>query len=115
MARLLREVEAFVEAVSVDGAIDEEWRAFIAAKREAELAAIIEEENLRADAARAFVGIAFRDGVLRTTGTSITKVLPPASRFAVGGGHGEKKQRVIQKLGAFFERFFGLSSSGETD
>jgi type I restriction enzyme R subunit len=105
-------IEAFVDAVSVDGAIDEEWQAFIAAKREAELAAIIEEENLRADAARAFVETAFRDGALRTTGTAITKVLPPASRFAAGGGHGEKKQRVIQKLGAFFERFFGLSAGG---
>ena len=106
-------IEAFVDAVSVDGAIDEEWQAFIAAKREAELAAIIEEENLRADAARAFVETAFRDGALRTTGTAITKVLPPASRFAADGGHGEKKQRVIQKLGAFFERFFGLSSGGD--
>ena len=106
-------IEAFVDSVSVDGAVDEEWQAFIAAKREAELAAIIEEENLRPDAARAFVETAFRDGALRTTGTAITKVLPPASRFAAGGGLGEKKQRVIQKLGAFFERFFGLSSGGD--
>jgi len=30
------------------------------------------------------------------------------SRFAAKGGHGEKKQRVIEKLTAFFERFAGL-------
>ncbi|WP_193509051.1 type I restriction endonuclease subunit R [Cryobacterium sp. BB736] len=102
-------IEAFVDSVSVDGAIDEEWQAFIAAKRAAELEAIIAEENLRADATRAFVETAFRDGALRTTGTAITKVLPPASRFASDGGHGEKKQRVVTKLGEFFERFFGLS------
>jgi type I restriction enzyme R subunit len=106
-------IEAFVDSVSVDGAIDEEWQAYIAAKREAELEAIIAEENLRADNTRTFVKIAFRDGTLRTTGTAITKVLPPASRFASHGGHGEKKQRVIQKLGAFFERFFGLVSGAE--
>ncbi|WP_448712210.1 type I restriction endonuclease subunit R [Microbacterium profundi] len=104
-------IEAFVDSVSVDGAVDEEWQAFVAAKREAELQAIIEEERLRADATRAFVETAFRDGTLRTTGTAITKVLPPASRFASDGGHGEKKQRVIEKLGAFFERFFGLGST----
>ena len=34
------------------------------------------------------------------------------SRFAAGGGHGEKKQRVLNRLGGFFERFFGLSSGG---
>lgn len=104
-------IEAFVDSVSVDGAIDEEWQAFIAAKREAELEAIISDEHLRADATREYVATAFRDGTLRTTGTAITKVLPPASRFASDGGHGEKKQRVIEKLGAFFERFFGLGST----
>lgn len=105
-------IEAFVDSVSVTGVIDEEWQAFIAAKREAELEAIIAQERLRPEATHAFVETAFREGALRTTGTAITKVLPPASRFAAGGGHGEKKQRVIQKLGAFFERFFGLSSAG---
>ena len=103
-------IEAFVDSVSVDGEIDEEWQAFVAAKREAELEAIIEDEHLRAEATREFVATAFRDGALRTTGTAITKVLPPVSRFASDGGHGEKKQRVIEKLGAFFERFFGLSA-----
>jgi hypothetical protein len=49
---------------------------------------------------------------VQTTGTAITKVLPPVSRFAAGGGHGEKKQRVLTKLSTFFERFFGLSSTG---
>ena len=107
-------IEAFVDSVSVDGAIDEEWQAFIAVKREAELEAIITDEHLRADATREYVATAFRDGTLRTTGTAITKVLPPASRFASDGGHGEKKQRVIEKLGAFFERFFGLSAGGDS-
>lgn len=102
-------IEAFVDSVSVDGAIDEEWQAFIAAKREAELEAIIEDERLRAEAARAFIETAFRDGALRTSGTAITKVLSPASRFSADGGHGEKKQHVIEKLNAFFERFFGLA------
>ncbi len=107
-------IEAFVDSVSIDGAVDEEWQAFITARREAELAAIIEEENLRAAAARAFIETAFHDGTLRTSGTAITKVLPPVSRFARDGGHGEKKQRVIEKLGAFFERFFGLSGGEAT-
>ncbi|HMT85616.1 MAG TPA: type I restriction endonuclease subunit R [Arachnia sp.] len=112
-------VEAFVDSVSVDGEIDQEWQAFIAAKREAELAAIIQEENLRPEATRAFMETTFRDGALRTTGTAITKVLPPVSRFSGGGSHGEKKQRVLTKLGEFFERFLGLGadhdSSDRTD
>ncbi|SEA76159.1 type I restriction enzyme, R subunit [Bowdeniella nasicola] len=105
-------IEDFVDSLSVDGEIDQEWRAFIAAKREAELETLINEENLRADETRVFIETSFRDGQIRTSGTAITKVLPPVSRFSADGGHGEKKQRVIQKLAAFFERFFGLSAGG---
>lgn len=108
-------IEDFVDNISVDGEIDQEWRAFIAAKRESELETIIADENLRPDETRVFVETAFRDGQIRTSGTAITKVLPPVSRFSADGGHGEKKQRVIQKLGAFFERFFGLGSRGNTE
>ncbi len=108
-------IEAFVDTLSVDGAIDQEWREFIAARRESELDAIIREENLRPDQTRAFVDAAFRDGAIQTTGTAITSVLPPASRFGADGGHGEKKQRVLTKLAVFFERFFGLSSGGDVD
>ncbi len=101
-------IEAFVESVSPSGEIDAEWEAFIRSRREAELEAIIEEERLRPAEARAFMETAFRDGAIQTTGTAITKVLPPISRFSPDGGHGEKKQRVLAKLAEFFERFLGL-------
>lgn len=99
---------AFVDSVSVTGEIDDEWARFVATQREAELEQIISDENLQPDEARAYLAMAFRDGELRTSGTAITKVLPPVSRFAADGGHGEKKQRVIERLGEFFDRFFGL-------
>ena len=108
-------IEDFVDSVSATGQIDDEWGAYVAARREAELNEIIEAENLRPDETRAFINTAFRDGAIQTTGTAITKVLPPVSRFSASGGHGEKKQRVLTKLGAFFERFFGLSATGSSD
>ena len=103
----------FVDRVSASGEIDEEWRAYVDAQRAAELDAIIAEENLKPEETRAFISHAFRDGSIPTTGTAITKVLPPTSRFAAGGGHGEKKQRVLTRLGDFFERFFGLGTGGD--
>lgn len=103
-------IEDFVDSISADGAVDAEWRAFVAARREAELDAIIAAENLRPERTRAFMAASFGNGSIATTGTAITAVLPPAPRFAPEGGHGEKKQRVLAKLGAFFERFVGLSA-----
>lgn len=84
-------IEEFVDRVTVDGAIDDEWQAFITARREAELEAIITEENLRGDHTRKFIDTAFRDGTIRTSGTAITKVLPPVSRFSAAGGHRGKE------------------------
>jgi type I restriction enzyme R subunit len=105
-------IEAFVDRVSASGDIDDEWREYVAARRTAELDKIIEEEGLKPDETRQFIDTAFRDGAIQTSGTAITKVLPPVSRFTAGRGHSEKKQRVLSKLSGFFERFFGLSSNG---
>jgi len=103
-------IEQFVEAVSTKGKVDAQWQAFVVAKKAEELERIIQDENLNAEEARAFIDNAFRDGAIPTAGTAITKILPPVSRFSKDNGHGRKKQTVLDKLAAFFERYFGLVS-----
>jgi type I restriction enzyme R subunit len=104
-------IENFVDSVSASGEIDAEWRAHVDSRREAELDQIIEEEKLKPEETVAFVEAAFRDGVIRTSGTAITKVMPPTTRFFADGGHGQMKLRVLVKLITFFERFLGLVSN----
>ena len=77
-----------------------EWAAFIAAKRAEELDRIIADEGLDREATHAFVEAAFRDGAVQPTGTAITKILPPVSRFARGGGHSAKKQARARRSSA---------------
>ncbi|MEZ4499105.1 MAG: hypothetical protein R2839_03370 [Thermomicrobiales bacterium] len=103
-------IEAFVENVTIDGAVDEHWRQFVSTRRSQELESIIAAEGLKPEETREFIANAFRDGVVQTTGTAITRVLPPVSRFTPQNGHGEKKQRVLELLSAFVERFSGLLS-----
>lgn len=100
----------FVDRVSASGDLDEEWRAFVDARRSAELDEIITEEGLKPAETKTFVEQAFRDGSVPATGTAITTISPPASRFTPDGAHGEKKQRVLRRLGEYFERFFGLAA-----
>lgn len=102
-------IEQFVDSVTTKSKVDAQWQAFVAAKKTEELERIITEENLNAEAARSFIDNAFRDGSIPTTGTAITKILPPVSRFAKNNGHSAKKQSVLDKLAAFFERYFGLA------
>ena len=102
-------IDQFVDSLTVDAAVDDEWRAFVEAKRETELAQIITEEGLDPEQTRAFMESAFRDGAVPSTGTAITRVLAPVSRFSKNRAHAAHKHTVLEKLGAFFERYFGVS------
>ncbi|KAF0113382.1 MAG: type I restriction enzyme R subunit [Rhodospirillaceae bacterium] len=102
-------IEQFVDSVSTKAKVDAQWQSFVAAKKAYELSQIIADENLNPDETRAFVGNAFRDGAIPATGTAITKILPPVSRFNKNNGHATKKEAVLNKLIAFFERYFGLA------
>ena len=101
-------IEAFVDSVNTKAKVDAQWQAFVAAKKAEELERIITDENLNAEAARSFIENAFRDGSVPSTGTAVTKILPAVSRFSRHNNHAEKKQAVLERLGAFFERYFGL-------
>ncbi len=81
----------------------------MAAKKVKELDRIITDENLDAEATRSFIDNAFRDDGIPTTGTAITRILPPVSRFSKDNDHATKKQAVLDKLAAFFDRYSGLT------
>ena len=100
-------IETFIQGINDVSDVLLEWRTFVAEEKEKQLAAIISEENLKDQETRRFMEHAFRDGSVRTTGTDIDKLMPPISRFG-GGNRAEKKQTIIEKLQAFFERFFGI-------
>lgn len=101
-------IEEFVDSVSITTDVDASWQAFVQRAREEELNRIIAEENLNPAETVAFVESAFRDGAIPTSGTAITRILPPVSRFSGDDGHAVKKQGVIERLVVFFDRFFGL-------
>ena len=102
-------IEQFVDSVTTKGKVDAQWMAFMATKKSEELERIISEEGLNADETRVFVNNAFRDGFISSAGTAITKILPAVSRFSKDNNHSAKKQTVLERLSAYFERFFGLS------
>ena len=100
-------IENFIETVNASTKVDEDWRKFVHEQKEADLEALISEEKLKQKATRKFIENSFRDGMLKTTGTDIDKIMPPVSRFG-GGNRAEKKQGIIDKLAQFFEKYFGL-------
>lgn len=99
-------IELFVEDVNVSKNVEDEWKTFIRKKQEQDLVKLIENEKLQEDAARKYLRNAFRDGVLKTTGTDLDSVMPRISKFDVN--YMERKQGIIEKLQQFFEKYFGL-------
>lgn len=69
----------------------------------------IHEEKLKNQETHKFIQNAFRDGILKTTGTDIDVILPAVSRFGSGGiNRVEKKKNVIDRLMAYFEKYMEL-------
>ncbi len=102
-------INQFISSLDVHSVVDDDWKDFVEQKKIDELEHIIINENLDREATYDFVKNSFRDGNVATTGTAITKVLPPVSRFSPTGERSKKRESVINKLTNFFERFFDIS------
>ena len=103
-------INQFITSLDIHSVVDDDWQKFVDKKKIEELEKIISNEGLDRDATYIFVRNSFRDGSVVTTGTAITKILPPVSRFSPGGERSKKRESVLDKLSRFFERFFDISN-----
>jgi type I restriction enzyme R subunit len=101
-------IEIFIANLNNVDDVVEDWHSYVSQEREKALQNLIAEENLKETETRQFIEAAFRNGTVKTTGTDIDKILPAVSRFGGGGNRKEKKETVIEKLKAFFERFWNI-------
>ena len=103
-------IEDFIGKVNVEGTINssisEEWFLYVLEEEQKDLDALIAAEKMPEYETKRFVENSFRDGVMKTTGTGIDKIMPPMSYF--GGGKIERKKSIIEKLQAFFDKYSGL-------
>ena len=104
-------IDAFIESLNPGAeSVSDEWIRFIEQARNEELHRIIAEEGLREQETVKFVSECFREGSIKETGTEITRILPPVPLFTKARDSQEKKNTVIQRLKAFFERFFDVTN-----
>ena len=106
-------VERFIEKQTPDSTnVLDKWEEYIIEQRKQELEQIIADEKLNSDEAINFMHQSFEDGYVTTTGLAVTKLLPPMPIFGAGAGkRAEKKKTVIEKLEAFFKKYFNLIES----
>lgn len=106
-------IEAFIEDVNDSDGNDiiGDWNDFVFEKREEELEDIIKAEKLKPEATRNFLENAFQQGEIKTAGTDIDSMMPPVSRFTKNNKREEKKMGIIDRLKAFFEKYFGIGGN----
>lgn len=103
-------IDAFINGINEVDDVMIEWHDYVVEMREQELVIIIEEERLKEDETRKFLENAFREGEVKTVGTDIDKIMPPVSRFG-GGNRANKKKTVIDRLKAYFNKFYGIDGA----
>ena len=100
-------IEGFIATINSQTDVNSDWKKFVMEQKETDLSTLIADENLKDEETRKYIDNAFRDGAIKTTGTDIDKLMPPVSRFG-GGNRAAKKQGIIEKIQAFFEKYFGV-------
>ena len=97
-------IENFIDSLTPEITdVDVVWHEYVQRQKEQELENIINEERLKPEETRRFVEASFRDGSIRENGTEVAAILPPMSRFSKD--RATKKETVLSRLKAFFERF----------
>ena len=104
-------IEDFIDQFTPEKDVNDDWHQFVRQQQKRQLDELIREENLKPQETYDFVSQSFRNGEIEETGTAIVRILPPMPLFSKNKANGreEKKQRVVEKLKAFFERFFDVS------
>lgn len=101
-------IDAFVKRYAPDKEIGKQWMAFISEQAQQQLDEIIASENLKREQTIAFVRKAFQTGEVEMQGTAITQCLPPLPLFSPNNEREQSKQRVLNKLCAYFDRFYDI-------
>ncbi|RUT64497.1 DEAD/DEAH box helicase (plasmid) [Morganella morganii] len=103
-------ITAFIDKLTPETRVEQAWPSFIQAEEAKELESLIEAEKLDSKKTRQLVSEAYLRGSIPETGTAISGLLPPASRFSKGGNRKEQRRTVIEQLKRHLERFLGMVS-----
>lgn len=102
-------IENFIDSLTPTSNVDEDWKKYVNEQKIAELDKIIEEENLNKEETYKYVNNAFKNGYVQENGIQINKVLPPLPIIDPQKRRQKKRETVIQKIIAFFNRFRDIS------
>lgn len=103
-------IEKFINSINPEKNVEGEWQEYVKKQRKIQLDAIIDGEKLKPEQTYDYIASCFKEGQVQESGTAITAILPPMPLFGNNNARETKKASVIEKLKAFFDRFFDISN-----
>ena len=104
-------IMAFIESLNQNSNVYGDFEAFVNSKKKEELDQIISDEGLNKEETYNFIQRSFEQGKVETNGMEVSNILPPMNMFTPTNDRQEKKNKVIDKLLEFFDKFFSISSN----
>ena len=90
---------------------NDNFEKFMNSKKKEELDKIILDENLNKEKTYNFIKKSFEQGRIETVGTDVSNILPPMNMFTPNNDRQEKKNKVIDRLLEFFDKFFSITGN----
>ena len=104
-------IMSFIESLNQNSDVYKDFETFMNSKKKEELDKIIKEENLNRAETYKFIKKSFEQGKVETNGTEVSEILPPMNMFTPRNDRQEKKNKVIDKLLEFFDKFFSITNN----
>ena len=108
-------IDTFISRINVNTNVMNDWTKFVEENKENDMKTLITDENLNPEETRKFINRSFKSGEVETLGTDIEKILPPMRRFGGNSEHDEKKERIIDKIKKFFEKYSGITNAQDEE
>ncbi len=103
-------IERFIDSLTPSGDVDAQWRQYVNNEKRQQFAQIVDEEHLRREKAVEFISDAFQRGYVPEGGMELDGIMPPINPFDKAANRQGKIQTVLERIKAFFNRFFDISN-----
>ena len=108
-------IEKFIDSLTPNGDVDSEWKQYVNKEKRQQFDRIVEEEHLKKEKALEFIENAFQRGYVPEGGMELDSIMPPINPFDKAANRQGKIQTVLERIKAFFNKFFDISNGEFTE
>ena len=102
-------IDKFIDDLTPDSDVDADWKRYVNREKREQFEQIVSEEHLKREKAIEFIENAFQRGYVPEGGIELDGIMPPINPFDKAANRQGKIQSVLERLKAFFNRFFDIA------